>query len=51
MPNEIFITDEVTSTSYKDHEHPSLRFNIKENDEITKHLLYFKTDKSERGYQ
>ena len=46
MPNEIFITDEVTSTPYKDHEHPSLRFNIKENDEITKHLLFFKTDKN-----
>tara|TARA_A100001015_G_scaffold202510_1_gene226194 strand:- start:10492 stop:10923 length:432 start_codon:yes stop_codon:yes gene_type:complete len=46
MPNEIFITDEVKSTPYKDHEHPSLRFNIKENDEVTKHLLFFKTDKN-----
>tara|TARA_B100000989_G_C19426052_1_gene420805 strand:+ start:491 stop:922 length:432 start_codon:yes stop_codon:yes gene_type:complete len=46
MPNEIYIPDEVTSTPYKDHEHPSLRFDIQEYNNVTKHLLFFKTDKN-----
>ena len=33
------------STPYEDHEHPSIRFNIKETEEITNHLLFYKTDK------
>ena len=35
----------VTSAPYEDPEHPSIRFNIKWTDNITKHLLFYKTDK------
>ncbi|MDB4831841.1 hypothetical protein OAH28_04080 [Hyphomicrobiales bacterium] len=45
MSEEIRIPEKVTSTPYEDDEHPSIRFNIKENDDVTKHLLFYKTDK------
>ena len=45
MSEEIRIPEKVMSTPYKDHEHPSIRFNIKETEEVTKHLLIYKTDK------
>ena len=40
----INITDKVTSFPYEDHEHPSIRFNIKDDEDVTKHLLFYKTD-------
>jgi hypothetical protein len=45
MSEEIRIPEKVMSTPYKDHEHPSIRFNIKETEDDTKHLLFYKTDK------
>ena len=45
MSEELRIPEKVTSTPYEDHEHPSIRFNIKETKEVTKHLLFYKTDK------
>ena len=45
MSEEIRIPEKVMSTPYKDHEHPSIRFNIKETEDVTKHLLFYKTDK------
>jgi len=45
MSEEIRIPEKVTSTPYEDPEHPSIRFNVKENDDVTKHLLFYKTDK------
>ena len=45
MLEEIHIPEKVTSTPYEDHEHPSIRFEIKENDDVTRHLLFCKTDK------
>ena len=45
MSEEIHIPEKVTSTPYEDHEHPSIRFNIKESEDVTKHLLFYKTDK------
>lgn len=45
MSDEIKIPEEVMSTPYDDHEHPNIRFDIKENDDVTKHLLFYKTDK------
>lgn len=45
MSKEIHITEKLMSTPYKDHEHPSIRFNIKETEEVTNHLLFYKTDK------
>ena len=53
MFEEIRILDKVTSTPYEDHEHPSIRFEIKENDDVTKHLLFYKTDTNKsfsKGY-
>ena len=44
MSEEIKIPEEVISAPYEDHEHPSIRFEIKENDDVTKHLLFYKTD-------
>ena len=44
MSREIRITEKIMSTPYKDHEHPSIRFNIKETEKITNHLLFYKTD-------
>ena len=37
--------EELLNTPFKDWEHPSLRFDIKEDDEITKHIFFCKTDK------
>ena len=45
MSKEIKIPEEVISAPYEDHEHPSIRFEIKEKDDVTKHLLFYKTDK------
>ena len=45
MSKEIHITEKLMSTPYKDHEHPSIRFNIKETEEVSNHLLFYKTDK------
>ena len=45
MSDEIKIPEEVMSMPYDDHEHPNIRFDIKENDDVTKHLLFYKTDK------
>ena len=45
MSEEIHIPEKVTSTAYEDHEHPNIRFDIKENEDVTKHLLFYKTDK------
>ena len=45
MSDEIKIPEEVISAPYEDHEHPSIRFEITENEEVTKHLLFYKTDK------
>ena len=45
MSEEIRIPEKVMSTPYKDHEHPSIRFNIKETEDVTNHLLFYKTDK------
>lgn len=44
MSEGINITDKVTSFPYEDHEHPSIRFDIKDDEDITKHLLFYKTD-------
>ena len=45
MSDKIKIPEEVISAPYEDHEHPSIRFEITENEEVTKHLLFYKTDK------
>ena len=45
MSDEIKIPEEVMSMPYEDHEHPNIRFDIKENEDVTKHLLFYKTDK------
>ena len=45
MSDEIKIQEEVMSTPYDDNEHPNIRFDIKENEDVTKHLLFYKTDK------
>ena len=45
MSKEINVPEIVTSSPYEDHEHPSIRFNIKKTDDITKHLLFYKVDK------
>ena len=44
MSAKINITDEIISSPYEDHEHPSIRFDIKEDEDVTKHLLFYKTD-------
>ena len=44
MSDEIKIKKEVMSSPYKDNEHPNIRFDIKENEDVTKHLLFYKTD-------
>ena len=46
MSDEINIPQKVISTPYEDHEHPSLRFDVKENQDVTKHLFFYKTDKN-----
>ena len=45
MSDKIKILEEVISTPYEDQEQPSIRFNIKENEDVTKHVLFYKTDK------
>ena len=45
MLEEIHVPEKVTSTAYEDHEHPTIRFEVKENEDVTKHLLFYKTDK------
>ena len=45
MTKKIKIPEEVTSKPYEDNEQPSLRFDIKENEDVNKHLLFYKTDK------
>ena len=47
MNNEIDVPKEITDAPFKDWEHPSLRFDIKENDNVTKHMIFFKTDKKQ----
>ena len=45
MLEEIHIPEKVTSTPYEDHEYPNIRFDKKENEDVTKHLLFYKSDK------
>ncbi len=45
MSEDILIPEIVTSTPYEDHEQPSIRFEVKEDEETTKHLLFYKTNK------
>ena len=54
MSEDIFIPEIVTSTPYEDHEQPSIRFDVKEDEETTKHLLFYKTNKKKsfsEGYK
>lgn len=46
MSEDIIMPKIVTSTPYEDHEHPTIRFEVKENEDVTKHLLFYKTDKN-----
>ena len=45
MLKEIYIPEKVTSTAYEDYEQPNIRFDVKEDEETTKHLLFYKTNK------
>ena len=45
MSDKIKIQEAIMSTPYNDNEHPNIRFDIKENEDVTKHLLFYKTDK------
>ena len=45
MSEEIHISEKVTSTPFEDHEQPSIRFDVQEDAETTKHLLFYKTNK------
>ena len=47
MLEEIHIPEKVTSTPFDDHEQPSIRFDVQEDEETTKHLLFYKTNKKE----
>lgn len=47
MSEDILIPEIVTSTPYEDLEQPSIRFDVKENEETTKHLLFYKTNKKQ----
>ena len=54
MLEEIHISEKVTSSPYEDHEYPNIRFDKKENEDVTKHLLFYKTDKKKsfsEGYK
>ena len=54
MSEDILIPEIVTSTPYEDHEQPSIRFDVKEDEETTKHLLFYKTNKKKsfsKGYK
>ena len=48
MSEDILIPEIVTSTPYEDYEQPSIRFDVKEDEETTKHLLFYKTNKSKK---
>ena len=39
------LSKELLDVPYEDWEHPSIRFDISEDEDITKHLFYYKTDK------
>ena len=41
----INLSKELLDVPYEDWEHPSIRFDINEDEDITKHLFYYKTDK------
>ena len=45
MSEDILIPEIVTYTPYDDNEQPSIRFDVKEDEETTKHLLFYKTNK------
>ena len=45
MIENLKLPEELLNTPFKDWEHPSLRFDMKEDDEITKHIFFCKTDK------
>ena len=45
MIENLKLPEELLKTPFKDWEHPSLRFDMKEDDEITKHIFFCKTDK------
>lgn len=45
MSDEIKIKEEVMSSPYDDNEHPNIRFDIKENEDVSNHILFYKTDK------
>ena len=45
MIKNVNLPDKLLDTPFKDWEHPSLRFDMKEDDEITKHIFFCKTDK------
>ena len=47
MLEEIHIPEKVTSTPFDDHEQPSIRFDVQEDEETTKHLLFYKTNKKQ----
>ena len=46
MNNDINVPKEITNAPFKDWEHPSLRFDIKENDNVTKHMIFLKLIKN-----
>ena len=39
------LSKELLDVPYEDWEQPSIRFDINEDEDITKHLFYYKTDK------
>ena len=45
MIKNLKLPEELLNTPFKDWEHPSLRFDMKENESVTKHIFYYKTDK------
>ena len=45
MIENLKLPEELLNTPFKDWEHPSLRFDIKEDEEITNHIFFCKTDK------
>ena len=45
MIENLKLPEELLNTPFEDWEHPSLRFDMKEDDEITKHIFFCKTDK------
>ena len=47
MSEDILIPEIVASTPYEDHEQPSIRFDVKEDEETVKHLLFYKTNKKQ----